>query len=79
MSTSHPDDTELFDALSSITITGPDANGLLWVSFKTDGPLGMISVNAGTIAGQAVARWRDTQGAVLAKAVLARVSNPDSP
>jgi hypothetical protein len=69
---------EIFDALSAITITGPDAQNLLWVSFKTDDPLGMLSVNADTIAGHAVARWRDIQGAALATALLARAAQPET-
>ena len=79
MSTPQPDEIDLFDALSAITVTGPDAAGLLWVSFKNGGPLGMLSVQAATIAGQAVARWRDTQSAALAKAVLARAAKTDNP
>jgi hypothetical protein len=46
-------DADLFEVLSAITITGPDAQNLLWVSFKTDGPLGMLTVRADVIAGQA--------------------------
>jgi hypothetical protein len=69
---------DVVDALSAITITGPDAQNLLWVSCKTDDPLGMLSVNADTIAGHAVARWRDIRGAALAKAVLARASQPET-
>jgi hypothetical protein len=42
------------------------------MSFRTDDPLGIVSVNADTIAGHAVARWRDMQSAALSKAVLAR-------
>jgi hypothetical protein len=29
-------DHDLFDALTAINISGPDENGLLWVSFKPD-------------------------------------------
>ena len=68
------DDPNLFDVLSAITITCPDAQNLLWVSFQTDDPLGMLSVRADVIAGQPVARWREMQSAALAKAVLARAS-----
>jgi len=79
MTTTDPDltDADIFDALSAITITGPDAKNLLWVAFKTDDPLGMLSVKADTIAGHAVARWRDLQSAALAKALLARASHPE--
>ena len=68
------DDADLFEALSAITITGPDASGLLWISFNTDVPLGALSVPAGSVAGQTVARWRDMQSAALSKAVLARAT-----
>ena len=68
------DDPDLFEALSAITITGPDASGLLWISFNTDVPLATISVPAGSVAGQTVARWRDKQSAALSKAVLARAT-----
>ena len=68
------DDPDLFEALSAITITGPDASGLLWISFNTDVPLATISVPAGSVAGQTVARWRDKQSAALSTAVLARAT-----
>jgi hypothetical protein len=29
-------DTDLFAVLSAVSISGPDADGLLWVSFKPD-------------------------------------------
>src|SRR5437870_330077 len=38
-----PDDADLFEVLSAITITGPDAQTLLWISFKTDDPLGKVT------------------------------------
>jgi hypothetical protein len=76
MTTSGPcSDAELFAVLSAITITGPDAQNLLWVSFQTDDPLGMLSVDADTIAGHAVARWREIQSVALAKAVIGRASD----
>ena len=70
-------DADLFDVLSAITIIGPDNDDILWVSFKTDDEHGTFSVRADTIAGHAVAKWRDKQSAALAKAVLARASQPE--
>jgi hypothetical protein len=72
-----PAEADLFEVLSAVTITGPDAQNLLWISFHTDDPLGMVSVRADVIAGQAVARWRDMQSAALAKALLARASHSE--
>jgi hypothetical protein len=70
----NPDDADLFDVLSAISIIGPDNDDVLWVSFKTDDEHGTFSVRADTIAGHAVAKWRDKQSAALAKAVLVRAS-----
>jgi hypothetical protein len=72
------DDGDLFDALSAITVTGPDASGLLWISFNTEVPLAMLSVPAGSVAGPTMARWRDIQSAALSKAVLARATKDDT-
>jgi hypothetical protein len=63
-------DAELFDVLSAISIIGPDNDDVMWVSFKTDDEQRTFSVRADTIAGHAVAKWRDQQSAALAKAVL---------
>jgi hypothetical protein len=63
--------------LSAISIIGPDNDDILWVSFKTDDEHGTFSVRADTIAGHAVAKWRDKQSAALAKAVLARASQSE--
>ena len=49
-------EADLFEILSAVTITGPDARNLLWISLKTDDPLGMVSVRADVIAGHAVGR-----------------------
>jgi hypothetical protein len=36
-------ETDLFEVLSAISTSGPDAHGLLWVSFKPDdGGIGAI-------------------------------------
>ena len=70
-------DADLFDVLDTISIIGPDNDGVLWVSFKTDDEVGTFSVRANTIAGHAVAKWRDKQSAALAKAVLTRASQPE--
>jgi hypothetical protein len=71
-------DADLFEVLSAISISGPDADGLLWVSFKPDDEaVGALSLHAASVAGQAVMRWRDMQSAGLAKAVLSRASEPD--
>jgi hypothetical protein len=78
MTTPNPSsDADLFDVLSAISIIGPDNDDLLWVSFKTDDEVGTFSVRADIIAGHAVAKWRDKQSAALAKAVLARASQPE--
>jgi hypothetical protein len=45
--------THLFDALSAITVRGPDTDGLLWVSFQTDGGFGTFSLQADAAAGRA--------------------------
>jgi hypothetical protein len=42
-------DNDLFTALSAISITGPDNDGLLWVSFKPDNSndaIGALSISA---------------------------------
>ncbi len=73
-----PDSPELFEDLSAITITGPDAEGLRWVAFKNDGnSIGALSVRAESIAGRAVLRWRELQSAALAKALLNRASGTE--
>ena len=77
MTTSPSSDPDLFDALSAITIRGPDADGFLWVSFTTDDALGAFSVQADSIAGKAVTNWRDVQAAALSKAALTRASQPE--
>src|SRR2546425_12079831 len=63
MNTPDPsDEPDLFAALSAISITGPDSDGLLWVSFKTeDEGIGALSIQAESVAGRAVLRWRDMQ------------------
>ena len=71
-------DEDLFTALSAINITGPDENGLLWVSFrpaKDDEAVGALSIHAELAAGRAVLLWRDIQAAALAKAALARAQS----
>jgi hypothetical protein len=68
-------DAELFDVLSAVSIAGPDADNVLWVTFKVNDEHATLSVKAGTIAGDAVTRWRERQSAALAKAVLARASD----
>ena len=35
-----PTDADLFDVLSAVTITDPDAQDILWVSFKADDLMG---------------------------------------
>jgi hypothetical protein len=74
--TEHFNDCDLFDVLSAITIIGRDAQSILRVTFKAGELSGMISVNSHTIAGEAVARWRELQSAALAKAVIERASDP---
>jgi hypothetical protein len=72
-----PDDANLFEVLSAISISGPGADGLLWVSFKPDAEaIGALSLHAASVAGRAVMQWRDMQSTALAKAVLARASQP---
>jgi hypothetical protein len=70
-------DAELFDVLTAISIAGPDADNVLWVTFKVNDEHAILSVKAGTIAGDAVSRWRERQSAALANAVLARASDTD--
>lgn len=71
-------DADLFEVLSAINISGPDSDGLLWVSFKPDDEaIGALSLHAASVAGRAVMRWRDMQSTALAKAVLARASQPE--
>jgi hypothetical protein len=71
-------DADLFEVLSAITISGPDSDGLLWVSFKPDDEaIGALSLHGASVAGQAVMQWRDMQSTALAKAVLARASQPE--
>ena len=75
MTSGHSADDEVFAALSAINITGPDENGMLWVSFKPDkddAAVGALSIHAESAAGRAVMLWRDIQAAALAKAALAR-------
>ena len=68
---------DLFDVLSAISISGPDSDGLLWVSFKPDDEaMGALSLHAASVAGRAVIQWRDMQSTALANAVLARASQP---
>jgi hypothetical protein len=69
---------DLFEVLSAISIIGPDADAMLWVSFKPgDEAIGALSIQAASITGRAVMQWRDMQSAALAKAVLARASHPE--
>jgi hypothetical protein len=70
-------DADLFDILSAISIIGPNNDDVLWVAFKADDEQGAFSVRADTIAGHAVAKWRDKQSAALAKAVLARATQAE--
>jgi hypothetical protein len=64
--------------LSAISISGPDADGLLGVSFKPDEEaIGALSLHAASVAGRAVMQWRDMQSAALAKAMLARASHSE--
>jgi hypothetical protein len=72
-----PPDPDIFDLLSAISIAGPDADNVLWVTFKANGGHATLSVKAGTEAGDTVTRWRESQSAALAKAVLARASDTD--
>jgi hypothetical protein len=71
-------DADLFEVLSAISISGPDSDGRLWVSFKPDDEaIGALSLHAASLAGQAIMQWRDIQSTALAKAVLARASQPE--
>jgi hypothetical protein len=71
-------DADLFEVLSAISISGPDFDGLLWVSFKSDDEaMGALSLHADSVAGRAVMQWRDMHRTALAKAVLARASQPE--
>jgi hypothetical protein len=73
-----PADDDLFTALSAIDITGPDADDLLWVSFKSDDTsIGGLSIQAQSTIGRAVMQWRDMQSAALAKALLTRASGTE--
>ena len=68
-------DDNIFDALTAINISGPDENGLLWVSFKpdkNDATVGALSIHAQSAAGRAILLWRNLQAAALAKAALTR-------
>lgn len=68
MTTASPSsESDLFDVLSAITIMGPDADGLLWVSFTTEDTIGAFSLQADSIAGKAVTQSRDLQTAALTK------------
>jgi hypothetical protein len=50
-----PAHDDLFTALSAIDITGPDADDLLWVSFKSDDTsIGGLSIQAQSTIGRAV-------------------------
>ena len=70
-------EADLFAVLSAISISGPDSDGLLWVSFRPDDDaMGALSLHAASVAEQAVMQWRDMQSTALAKAVLARASDP---
>jgi hypothetical protein len=79
MTTPEPsNNADIFDVLSAISISGPDSDGLLWVSFKPDDEaIGALSLHAASVAGRAVMRWRDMQSAALAKEVLARASHSE--
>jgi hypothetical protein len=71
-------DDDLFDALTAINITGPDENGLLWVSFKPDKndvAVGALSIHAQSAPGRVVLLWRNLQAAALAKAALTRAKD----
>jgi hypothetical protein len=63
---------DTLDVLSAITVRGPDADGLLWVSFQTDEGFGAFSLQADAAAGRAVLRWSELQSAALAKAAIER-------
>jgi ATP-dependent DNA ligase len=72
-------DGAAFEVLSVISISGPDSDGLLWVSFKPDDEaMGALSLHADSVAGRAVMQWRDMQSTALAKAVIARASQPEN-
>jgi hypothetical protein len=75
MTPEQPPDPDLFDVLSGISIAGPDADNVLWVTFNANGDHATLSVKAGTPDGDAVARWREMQSAALTKAVLTRASD----
>jgi hypothetical protein len=77
VTTPDPSEADLFDVLSAISIIGLDNDDVLWVSFKTDDELGAVAVRADTIAGHAIAKWRDKQSAALAKAVLVRATQAE--
>jgi hypothetical protein len=67
-------EADLFEALSAISIAGPDADNVLWVTFKKGDDQATLSIKAGTVAGDVVGYWREAQSAALAKAILARAS-----
>jgi hypothetical protein len=39
-------DGDLFQVVSAVTITGPDAQNILWLTFKAGEVSGMISINS---------------------------------
>jgi hypothetical protein len=75
MPSEQPPDPDLFNVLSGISIAGPDADNVLWITFNANGGHATLSVKAGTADGDTVARWREMQSAALTKAVLARASD----
>jgi hypothetical protein len=69
MPSEQPPDPDLFNVLSGISIAGPDADNVLWITFNANGGHATLSVKAGTADGDTVARWREMQSAALTKAI----------
>ena len=53
----------LIAVLKAVSVTGPDADGLLWVHFEPHDltSKGAISVQADSLVGKVVAHWRDAR------------------
>lgn len=49
----------LIAVVKAVTVSGPDANGLLWLQFKAGANTAALSVQADSLVGKVVAQWRD--------------------
>lgn len=59
----------LIAVLKAVSVTGPDADGLLWVHFEPEGVAikAVVSVLAESLVGKTVAQWRDDRLAAIMK------------